>query len=352
MANKHIIFVNLSASWGGGERWHFEHGKHFQNNGWKVHFFTRKKSDLSKRLLAENIPQTSFGLSNLSWLNPFIKRQIKSTIDKLNPSYILLNGSLELKLIAHPTHRRSTKVIYRRGLDRAITNNALNRKLIQQYCNYVLCNSQATLHTICPPAIPEKCHVIYNGIPVQAYNSKSINPNNKLIIGNAGRLVPQKNQSELLSLAKVLISNNIEFEMRIAGDGPLKSELNKAINENKLNKHVKLLGFIDNMPDFYQNIDVFVLTSNFEGFGFVLAEAMMHGIPAIAKSVSSNPELIVHNKNGFLYNEIKDVYNYLIALKSEKTYEEMSTAAIDRVRTKFNFTTNAESLERWLLHLD
>ena len=88
--------------------------------------------------------------------------------------------------------------------------------------------------------------------------------------------------------------------IKIAGDGSLKNSLLAEIERKKLQECVKLVGFQSDMRTFYASLDTFVLTSHWEGFGYVLAEAMTYNLPLVAYNVSSNPELVKDGYNGFL----------------------------------------------------
>ncbi len=88
--------------------------------------------------------------------------------------------------------------------------------------------------------------------------------------------------------------------MIIGGDGPLKDEIELLAAKKKVGDVVLFPGFISDIKGFMVSIDVFVLTSLWEGFGYVIAEAMYFEKPVVAFNVSSNPELITNKKNGFL----------------------------------------------------
>jgi len=93
---------------------------------------------------------------------------------------------------------------------------------------------------------------------------------------------------------------NVDFLIKIAGEGVERNNLEQAIANKNLGKYVKLIGFQDDLSAFYQGLDVFAMTSLWEGFGYVIAEAMSYGVPAVGFDVSSNPELIKSGNNGEL----------------------------------------------------
>jgi glycosyltransferase involved in cell wall biosynthesis len=67
-----------------------------------------------------------------------------------------------------------------------------------------------------------------------------------------------------------------------------------------LRDEVFLLGFVENIPAFMKSLDVFILSSHWEGFGYVLAEAMLAELPTLAFDISSNAELIKNKVSGYL----------------------------------------------------
>ena len=97
-------------------------------------------------------------------------------------------------------------------------------------------------------------------------------------------------------------------------------ELQSIIAQHHLGNRVYFHGRISDsdLKQFYRSADVFVLPSLWEGFGFVLQEAMIVGLPIIATNVGSIPELIVDNENGILVpardsNALAQAISYLYA---------------------------------------
>jgi glycosyltransferase involved in cell wall biosynthesis len=90
------------------------------------------------------------------------------------------------------------------------------------------------------------------------------------------------------------------FKILIAGKGNLETELTNLVTKNNLEKRFRFVGFVDDMKGFMHSVDIFVLTSIWERFGYVLVEAMASYIPVVAFEISSNPEIEEHNKTGYL----------------------------------------------------
>ena len=124
---------------------------------------------------------------------------------------------------------------------------------------------------------------------------------NEIQIGTVSRLVPQKNLKLILQALRVLLDSSVgSFQLNIVGVGPLERELRLFANELQLGNSVSWLGQIQNLHNFYGSIDIFVLTSNYEGFGLVLLEAMQSAVPIIARRNSAIPEVLGSDHIGLL----------------------------------------------------
>ncbi|MBA3660194.1 MAG: glycosyltransferase [Gammaproteobacteria bacterium] len=112
------------------------------------------------------------------------------------------------------------------------------------------------------------------------------------IFGNVARLVPNKDQANLIhafSLIKPYCPNS---KLVIIGDGILADSLKKQVKLYHLENDVIFTGFLANGYRYMQAFDCFVLNSTQEAFGRVLLEAMLARIPVIATKVHGIPEVL------------------------------------------------------------
>jgi glycosyltransferase involved in cell wall biosynthesis len=103
------------------------------------------------------------------------------------------------------------------------------------------------------------------------------------VIGGAGRLVPQKNFSRFLRIASALLKLDDSYRFVIAGSGPLEADLKR--EASTLGVNVEWFGVEPSLDRFFGEIDLYLLTSDFEGLPMVLLEALQHGIPVAAMAV-------------------------------------------------------------------
>lgn len=130
----------------------------------------------------------------------------------------------------------------------------------------------------------------------------SINKNHdKFIIASAGRLAPQKNFKMLIDSVENICKKDKNTILQIYGEGPLKQELQDYINSKDLQECVYLMGRSNDMKSVLSNVDLYILSSNFEGMPNSLMEAMAVGVPCISTDCPTGPsDLIENEKNGIL----------------------------------------------------
>lgn len=101
-----------------------------------------------------------------------------------------------------------------------------------------------------------------------------------LLFGMVARLSPEKNIGYAISL----FENLKNYKLVIIGDGPLKERIQTYI-ENKNIKNIELLGYKENVFEYYNLFDAFLLTSKFEGTPISIIEAMCYNIPIFTTDV-------------------------------------------------------------------
>lgn len=355
MNKKTIVFFNSNKAWGGGEKWHLTTCKEFQRRGFNTILVTNLASEIAKKGIQEGQNVYMFRVGNLSFLNP-IKLFVFFLFFKLkNVDAVLLNLPSDLKVAGIAARLAGVKnIIYRRGMPHPLRNTVLNRFLFTKVLTHVIVNSKEigrSLKEGNESWFPEnKLVLIYNGVDT----TKSVDKSRKLyerqgsefVIGNAGRLTEQKGQKYLIDMAKILKSDGLNFKILIAGEGELKDALQRLINENGLQDQVKLLGHVTDMPAFFNSLDVFVFTSLYEGSANTLIETLQFGVPTVAWDVSSNPEIVINEKTGYLapLGDTKTLASLVIKAKDST----LAQNGIEFVSSNFDSNKNLNILAQIL----
>ena len=359
---KKICFFNSSNFWGGGEKLHLENAIEFRNRGYDIVIAALPNSELWTRAKKNGFETIDVTITSLSFLNVFklkrLQRQFK--IHKIDT--LIFTTSQDFKSASIAGHWSSIpRIVYLRGLAVPIKNSFVNRYCLTCACTHIIANSDETKKTILQHfqgSIPsENVKTIYHGIQPELLEIKKgkgdfITKKPKgIILGNAGRLTKQKGQHHLIEVARYLKKENVDFTLFIAGTGELAEELAESIKKYHLQEEVVLLGFIKSMELFMQQIDLFLLPSSWEGFGFVIVEAMAKSKPVVAFNTTSNPEIINDQKTGLLA-KYPDTTDFTIKTKQliqdDALRKKMGKAAKQSVIYKFIIQDRVAELEEYI----
>lgn len=124
-------------------------------------------------------------------------------------------------------------------------------------------------------------------------------PDNAPLLLAVGRLIEQKDHATLLRAFARIRETNPDAHLGILGWGRLEPDLHRLSAELGLTGSVHIPGRVE-PRDWLARADVFVHTSRWEGFGIVLLEAMLAGLPVVATRVSAVPEIVLDGETGLL----------------------------------------------------
>ncbi len=144
----------------------------------------------------------------------------------------------------------------------------------------------------------------------------------KIILFTLGNLIEQKGHVYLIDAMEHICKTRNDIILFIAGEGKLRSSLEKQIKNKKLEHFVKILGYVSSDEiNYWMNVcDFFVLPSISESFGIVQLEAMACGKPIIATRNGGSEGVIVSDEYGFLVKPADSTdlaEKILLALKRE-----------------------------------
>lgn len=170
----------------------------------------------------------------------------------------------------------------------------LNKRFIHSYAtHYLACSKSALTWAFSHTHAEEKAQIINNGIVLSRYKFDAerrediraeLQWNGKLVVGNVGRFVPEKNHRFLVEIFVQVLKLCPNAQLALIGVGPMMGTIQNQVKEFGVEKHVSFLGERIDVPDLLQGMDIFVMPSIFEGFPFALIEAQASGIPIIASS--------------------------------------------------------------------
>lgn len=160
-----------------------------------------------------------------------------------------------------------------------------------KYADYYLACSKEAACWMYEPYIKEDTYkIVNNGISTQKFIFSTqirnkirteLGVQDKMVIGNVGRLDYQKNQQFMIDVFCEIFKKNSNAILVLVGTGPDEEELKRQVIEMNIAKNVIFMGFSSNVNEIMCAMDVFVLTSRFEGLGIVNIEAQSVGLPCV-----------------------------------------------------------------------
>lgn len=150
---------------------------------------------------------------------------------------------------------------------------------------------------------------------------------------------PVKNLGLLVEVAKELACKYPSAAFWLAGDGPMRKDLEDAISKYGVEKIFHLLGYRKDVGSLLNCADIFVLSSHSEGFSNSAMEAMMQGLPVVLSRRGGNVELINEGEHGFLFdpNSPDDLAEKIVfLLKHPNLRRVMGMAGKKRVTDLFS----------------
>jgi glycosyltransferase involved in cell wall biosynthesis len=134
-------------------------------------------------------------------------------------------------------------------------------------------------------------------LEVEARADVTVNPRLVLCVA---KYRYEKGLDILLHAWKIVQARVKGTQLILVGGGPLQGQLEAMISDLGLTETVRLAGFRNDVPELLGQVDVFVLSSHYEGMSNALLEAMAAGLPCVATEVSGNEENIVNGQSGLL----------------------------------------------------
>jgi glycosyltransferase involved in cell wall biosynthesis len=201
----------------------------------------------------------------------------------------------------------------------------------------------------------KKVSLIYNAVDLRLFDldmvKKSIENSDNYLIGSVGRLHPVKGHDILIQSMSAVTREFRNARLIIIGSGSQRVELENLSRKLKVSEHVTFLGLKSPLEviEILREVDLFVLASNWEGFGIAVIEAMALGKPVVATAVDGLREVIEDGRTGFLVPP-GDPYalaeKVIYLLKNRELSVEMGKEGRKRVETLFSLDTMIVKLER------
>lgn len=317
-----ILEINTEKTWRGGERQTFFALKGFKLLGEEVELLARKDFPLYTKSTEEGIRSHSVK-SHLAVIPFLIFRGHQYDIIHLQTASLLT-----FAVLTKPFHR--SKVVYTRRLD-FVPKGSLTRWKYKQAD--LIVSITTPIKNILSKFGVEKQVVIPECIEAKELDDtraqnllKELGLEGKKIIGTTAALVQHKDPQTLVRTIEVLSKLRNDFVLLHFGEGILRPEIERMIAERRLGNCYQLMGFHQNVEDFFRIFDVFVMSSEEEGLGSSVLDAFVYRVPVVSTNAGGLAEIL--DGRGTLVN-VKDHQALAKQLHDVLQHPEKTTATVE-----------------------
>ncbi len=190
-----------------------------------------------------------------------------------------------------------------------------------------------------------KCQVIRSGIDIDLFRNAKVDRAKKLLelgIEDTGKIIcmvaclkPQKAPLDFAKVAWFVLNDHKDARFLLIGDGELRGEMENAVSSYGLEGKFFMPGWREDIPEILKAVDIFVLTSLWEGLPRVFAEAMSAGLPIVGSEVDGAHEIVHDTVDGFLLppHDIRGFADAIIQLLDNPVLrKQMGSAGTDYIQ--------------------
>lgn len=348
-----ILHIILTSQNGGAEKVFIDYARILGKVDHQNYAIVKNDAPYSSEI--KNITLDCLETSNkLGYFDFVAVDNIKKFIIKNNIEIVIAHAGRAIFL----SYKAINKIKNRKIILVAVNHsNNIKRSLLADII--VSVNREIFYKTIDAKRTPENSFILYNGIETKdsakLKEPIKISSKSQIVIGVIGRFHNAKGIDNLIRAIQIYKTKyNKKIKLKIAGDGEESKNLKRLVKDLKLENEVEFLGWVKNIDNFFQQIDIFVLPSKSETFGLVILEAMKNHTPIIVTNCDGPREILRPDVDCLMLdlkakdpieNQISNAINKLT--NDDELANNLVKKAFERLESRFSFKV----LERNLLDL-
>ena len=307
-----VLFIDTERTWRGGENQMMLLIEGLQKRGIAC-FLAAQRGSEAQRRLKEKLPtmalslKGALGIVSAKRLVRFCREQNIDLIDTQSA------GAHNIGLVIK-RFLPAVKLVVHRRVDYLPRNHAVNRcKYLTPMVDRYVAISTAIGEVLAAFGVPrERIRVVQSAVTRPTGDAKTKADYKKELCAELGidpalpliscvaYFTPQKDHRMLLSALAEVKRSGALFHCLLAGDGPLRANLEKQALSLNITHNVTFLGIRDDTRRILMASDIFALSSAFEGLGTSILDALFARCCVVATAVGGIPEMILHEKTGLL----------------------------------------------------
>ncbi|MCR4407653.1 MAG: glycosyltransferase family 4 protein [Anaerolineae bacterium] len=245
-------------------------------------------------------------------------------------SLLVLAGLREAKQLGVPTLITKHSMTLRPTLPVGISHILLNieTRIAKKWADGLIALSQAAVQEMSAAGLP--VYVIPGGVNCEHWRPDPVARRrvrsslgyreDHVVVGYLARLVPSKGGMSLLRVATRLVQVLPDVRFLFIGDGPMRPQLERRIEELGLQDRITMLGFKPwwETPGYLNAMDIFAFPSYTEACGLALLEAMACGIAPVSRINAGTREIVTNGETGYLITSDEELFQKLLELAQDR----------------------------------
>ncbi len=313
-----ICFLNFDLAFGGTEKVIVSLANHFHSLGKKVTILTLSNKNDFEGFLNSEICVTCLNVRKMKFLIPKLSHYIlKNRFDNFFANvWPLTSLSFVVRVFSQNTN---LIFIEHCNLSEQFKNKSnffkymqkISIRILYKFAHLIVAVSEGVKTDLMHKGVSEdRIKVIYNPVITEPYQelhapnlaAEQWKASSKKKLIAVGRFKAQKNFTNLVESIHIAKNKlNLDLSLLILGDGEERQKISERIIKLNLQENIFLAGWVADPLPYYDLSDLFVLSSDYEGFGVVIVEAMSRGLNIVSTNCKSGPsEILKNGELGFL----------------------------------------------------
>lgn len=195
-------------------------------------------------------------------------------------------------------------------------------------------------------SVDKDIDVIHNFIDTRRFHrlnkqhfKQALCPDGEKVVAHVSNFRPVKRATDVVHVFKNLLQEGLKLKLLLVGDGPDRTQAQRAATEFGITEHIRFLGKQEPVEEILSIADVFMIPSGSETFGLAALEAMACEVPVVASDIGGLPELVLEGETGFLC-PLGDIDAFTRAaytiLTDDALHQSMARAARERAVKVFD----------------
>jgi glycosyltransferase involved in cell wall biosynthesis len=304
-----LFHIDAGKEWRGGQRQAFFLVQELWKRGYAVKLVSQPHSPLYQKASQAGLPvfplrmKSEFDLGAILRLGWEMKKH-HCRLAHFHDAHGVAIGGTAARWAHVPLRFISRRVVF------PLRRNSFSFRKYTKDVDGIIAISEGVKKVLLDSGIPfSLIHVIPSGIDFSPFEEPASRDflrrefslaADDYLVGMVAALEISKGHTDLIQASRILREQAPKIKVIVVGRGPLEIKLDKQARQMGVDDIVFFLGFRKDIPRILASLDLFVLSSRYEGLGTSLLDAMASRLPIVATRTGGIPDVVIHQETGLL----------------------------------------------------